>query len=430
MTRGEQQTVGIIGGGALGLGAALRLAEAGRLVVVLEREGQLGGLAAGFRPGGDSVATLEKFYHHIFKTDRTIVRYIDALGLSPKLLWQQVKTSSLRDGHPYEMSATGVLGFTPIPMIDRVRFGATVAALKLMPNERLFRGQTAVRWSRRWFGDRSYEALIDPILRGKFGAKADDIAMSWLWSRFHERSLRLGYLRGGFQQLYDAMGARIRSLGGEIRLGVTARALRSVDGAVQVETDGGIETFSRLLVTAPQRVFQQIAGGLPEQFQQRHPGPDFFSAHVLILALDRPLTQQYWISVGDPGYPFLVVVEHTNFLPPSDYGGRHLVYLGNYLPPDAPLFRQSKPEVLAAFLPALRRLNRDFEPSWVRESWMFQAPFAQPIVTGRYLDTLPPTRTPVPGVFLATMAHVYPQDRGQNYSLALGERMAERILRS
>ena len=45
-----------------------------------------------------------------------------------------------------------------------------------------------------------------------------------------------------------------------------------------------------------------------------------------------------------------------------------------------------------------------------------------------YLDTLPPHRTPLSGVYLANMAHVYPQDRGQNYSLRLGERMAQTLL--
>ena len=49
-------------------------------------------------------------------------------------------------------------------------------------------------------------------------------------------------------------------------------------------------------------------------------------------------------------------------------------------------------------------------------------------VTAGYAEKLPPLKTPLPGVYLATMAHVYPQDRGQNYSMALGERTAEMML--
>jgi len=420
--------IGIIGGGALGLGAGLRLAQAGRRVVIIEREPVLGGLAAGFRPGEDSKASLEKFYHHIFKTDRTIIRTIAELGLEEKLVWGQPVSSLLRGGRIYPMSVSGVLRFGAIPFVDRLRFGATVAGLKLVPNERRFAGQTATEWTRRWAGRRAYDGFIEPQLAGKFGNRARDISMGWLWSRFHERTIRLGYLRGGFQQLYDAIGERIRSLGGEILLGASATAIRSRDGCVQVDTPPGTHSFERLLVTAPQRVFERLAEGLPPDYATSHPGPEFYSAQVLILALDRPLTDKYWISVGDPGYPFLVLVEHTNFMPASDYGGRNLVYLGNYVPDDAPLLRKSEAEVLAEFLPALKRFNPEFDASWLRDHWLFRAPSAQPIVTTNYVSSLPPIETPLPGVLLATMAHVYPQDRGQNYSLRLGEQMAGLLL--
>src|SRR5579885_1948520 len=128
-TSSEQGTIGVIGGGAWGLGAALRLAEAGRRVVVIEREAELGGLAAGFRPGDGSAATLEKFYHHIFRTDRTIIRLIKRLGLGERLMWKQPVTASLRNGRAYPMSLGGILRFEPIPLVDRLRFGMMLAAL-------------------------------------------------------------------------------------------------------------------------------------------------------------------------------------------------------------------------------------------------------------------------------------------------------------
>lgn len=420
--------IGIVGGGALGLAAALRLSEAGARVTVIERETQLGGLAAGFRPGADSRATLEKFYHHIFKTDRLAIRMIEELGLREQLLWGRPVTASLSGGRVLPMPA-GLLSLATVPVSQRMRFAAMMGLLKFIPSERIFAGQTAAGWTRRWAGAQAYATLIEPLLEGKFGARAGDIAMGWLWSRFHERSLRLGYLRGGFQQLYDALGDRLRARGGQILLNTTVTQIAATGGRVHLETDAGTLAFDRVLVTVPQRVFETLARGLPSDYSAHYPGPDFYGAHVLILALDRPLTDSYWINVGDPGYPFLVLVEHTNFLPPGDYGGRHLIYLGNYLPHDHPLFAMSDAEVLERFLPALARFNPTFEPAWVRQHWLFKAPYAQPIVTTRYLETLPPFRTPLPHVYLATMAHVYPQDRGQNYSLALGERLARLLLR-
>ncbi len=421
-------SAGIVGGGALGLAAALRLAQAGWRVTIVEQAERLGGLAAGFSPSPDRDVTLEKFYHHIFRTDKAIIRLINELGLSERLIWGRPVTATLRSGHTYPMTPAGLLRFSPIPFADRVRLTATLAALKLVPSERPFTGATAAAWSRRWAGAAAYDALLGPLLAGKFGVRAPEIAMGWLWSRFHERSLALGYVRGGFQQLYDALGERIASFGGTVRLGVRAEAIRAEEHGVLLEAGGETLRFDRLLATVPERIFLRLAPSLPAGYDERFPGPDFYSAHVLILALDRPLTNVYWLNVADPEFPFLVLVEHTNFLPVADYGGRHLVYLGNYLPPDAALFRQTEEEVLAAYLPALQRLNPSFDPSWVQQHWLFQAPFAQPIVTPGYLDHLPPHRTPLPGVYFASMAHVYPQDRGQNYSLLLGEQMAAAML--
>jgi protoporphyrinogen oxidase len=136
----------------------------------------------------------------------------------------------------------------------------------------------------------------------------------------------------------------------------------------------------------------------------------------------------YWLNINDRDLPFLALVEHTNFMSPADYGGLHLIYLGNYLPMDHPLFGLPDAEVLDTFLPAVARIQPRFQRDWVKQDWLFRAPYAQPIVTTTYLDNLPPHRTPLSGVYLANMAHVYPQDRGQNYSLRLGERMARMIL--
>jgi protoporphyrinogen oxidase len=424
MAAGDQHgQVGVLGGGALGLGAALRLAQAGRPVTLLEREPWLGGLAAGFRVGSSS---LEKFYHHIFQTDTTIIGFIRELGLTDRLVWGQPDTSVLRGGRIASLdSVADVLRFPFLPPLDRLRLGACIAFLKAMPNERPFDGQTAAAWIRRYMGQRVFEVQWEPLLRGKFGDRSGEVAMSWFWSRVHERTASLGYVRGGFQQLYDALGERVRSLGGTVLTGTAATAVRLDNGAVVVETDhGDAYRFEQVLVTLPTRLFARLARELPPRFEERYPGPDHYGAHVVILALDRRLTDVYWLNINDRDFPFLALVEHTNFMPPEDYAGRHLVYLGNYLPMDHPLFAKTDEEVLAEFLPPLRRIRPDFEPRWVRESWVFKAPFAQPIVTLDYLDRLPPHRTPVPGVYLANMAHVYPQDRGQNYSLRLGERMA------
>ncbi len=83
----------------------------------------------------------------------------------------------------------------------------------------------------------------------------------------------------------------------------------------------------------------------------------------MVIALDRPLTSVYWLNVNDPGFPFMALVEHTNFMPASDYSGHHLVYLGNCRRMEDPLMSATPDQLLDDYLPHLPRINADFERS-------------------------------------------------------------------
>ena len=416
----------VLGAGALGLTVALRLAQRGHAVTVIERESLPGGLAAGFEiePG----MWLEKFYHHLFRSDRRAVAMIEELGLGDRLEWRAPVTATLRDGRLHQLdSPTSLLRFSPLPVRDRIRMGAALAALKAMPNPRLLEGRTAAAWTRRWMGKAAYDVVWEPLLRGKFGAAAPEIAMPWFWARVHDRTQQLGYLRGGFQQLYDRLADRIRQAGGETRFGTAVTQVRTEDGRFLVETDAGAERFDRVVSTLATRLTARLVPELPQDWRERHEWGRAYGAHCLVLALDRPLTDAYWINMNDPGFPFMALVEHTNYVGTGGYGGRHLVYLGNYRPMDDPLMTASRDAILDEFLPHLKRLNAAFEPSWLTDAWAFAAPFAQPIVTVDYRDHIPPFHTPIPNLWVASMFQVYPHDRGQNYSIALAERLVERI---
>src|SRR5713226_8895195 len=148
----SRSSVGVLGGGALGLGAALRLAQAGRQVTVIEREPHLGGLATGFSVGP---SYLEKFYHHIFKTDTTIIAFIQELGLGNRLIWGQPNTSTLSNGRIVSLGT--IPDLLRLPLLntpDRLRFLAGMAVLKAIPNERTFAGRTAAEWLPRLMGRR------------------------------------------------------------------------------------------------------------------------------------------------------------------------------------------------------------------------------------------------------------------------------------
>jgi protoporphyrinogen oxidase len=425
-TRSDRLHVGILGGGALGLSAAYRVAQAGHRATVIEKENVVGGLASSFPVGG---AYLEKFYHHLFRSDRTIVRLVEELGLGDKLVWKKVKTSSLIDGHFHQMDPLRLLTFSAIPPLDRLRFIAGMAYLKFYPNYRRFEGLTAVDWVRTWMGPEVYDVVWRPLLESKFGEHAEKIAMPWLWSRVYCRSLSLGYLRGGFHQLYVALDERVRALGGVVRTGEAVERIEAAaDGRVRVVVNGRAEEFDRVICTLPTRLFARLTPDLPEDYRRRYEWGDYHGAHCVVLSLDRPLSDIYWLSIHDRDFPFLVAVEHTNYMPASDYGGQRLIYLGNYLPMSDRRFKMSREELLDWYLPYLAKINPAFDRSWVRDAWVFGVPFAQPIVTVDYHNHIPPHETPIPGLYLANMFQVYPQDRGQNYSIAMANQVVDQAL--
>ena len=419
---------GVIGAGVLGMTAALRLLERGHEVTILEAGDGVGGLAGSFEvaPG----IWLEKFYHHIFRSDRHITALIHEVGLGDALRWHEPETAMQSGGkvEPFDTPAA-VLRFSGLPFPDRVRLGAGVALLKAMPRSGPLEDVSAGRWLTRVMGRRAYEVVWEPLLRGKFGAAADDVSMAWLWARVHDRTKQLGYIDGGFHQLYTRLADRIAARGGELITGFRAADIEPRGGAIAVcGGDGREVTFDRLISTLPAHLTLSITRDRRVADAPPPPRPpDALGAHCLIVALDRPLTGRYWIGVADPASPFLAVVEHTAMLPAAAYGGRHLVYLGNYVPHDDRLFEESAAETLARYVPAIRGLNPAFDPSWVTERWSFGARFAQPIVTPGFRKRIPPFETPLRNLFVASMFQVFPHDRGQNYSIELAERLVNRL---
>jgi len=421
--------IGVLGAGATGLAAARDLVLAGHDVTVLEGSGQIGGLAASLKIGGTWV---ERFYHHLFGTDHDAIELIEAVGLGGRLEFHPASTGIYIDGHLHDFSTPlDMLRLPPLPLRSRLRFGAASAILKATPRWQRLENVGALDWTQRWSGAPATDVVWRPLLEGKFGQHARDISMAWLWARVHYRTFRLGYLRGGFALFYEALLDDVRRRGGDVRLDapvsrITARAggASSRFGGVTVEAGGQLWRFDRVLATLPEPVFARAAG-LPAEAVSRR---TYLGATCLILELNRSLIPFYWLNINDPAFPFLAVVEHTRMVPPADYDGRHVVYVGNYTPVDDARYTADPTVLLDGYLPYLQRLDPDLRRDDIVAWHISRAPYAQPIVTAGYRNTLPAHETSLPGVLLATMSQVYPQDRGQNYAIAMGRRVAKMLV--
>jgi protoporphyrinogen oxidase len=424
---------GIVGAGVAGLAAARVLQERGHEVTIFEGKPEVGGQVVTFLAGGEP---LECFYHHIFTNDTTVVRYIDELGLGPKLHWIEPRNGHFVKGRSYPfVTPLDLLKFTAIPLVSRVRLGLAAIWLRRQKDGiRKYEGVTAQEWMQRAVGKTAFNAFWGPLLKGKFAGQADKVGMVWLWNKIYLRFASrkgagaresLGYLEGSFKAYYQALADSLTAKGVAIRLSTPVERVVTEDGAlVGIEAGGELHALDQVLMTTPNIITRKIAPDLPAAYTDVMDRVHYQWATCLILALDRPLSGFYWLSIGDD-LPFVACVEHTNFMPIERYGGNHVVYLSNYVAPDHPVLRMEADEVFASYLEGIRKINPAFDPSWVKQKWLFKDPGGQPVITTSYSKSIPEMRTGIRGLYLSNTTQVYPEDRGQNYSLLLGEKVAD-----
>lgn len=450
--------VAVIGAGILGLVAGRRLTAAGHNVDIYERWPGLGGQVATVDVG-DGVL-LERYYHHLFPTDTAIEALYEELGMGTEIEWLPSSVAMLVGGKAHAFNTPlDLLRFKPLNPLARVRIGAAALHLQLRaPDVEPYEQMTAREWILKRMGKPAWEVVWGPLLRNKFGSRADEISMAWLWSKLTlrrrldgsgARGEVLGYPRGGWQPLLERLQAAIEGTGGRVlidrpvvqidrrdgRLAIQAGApdsFRRGHDPEEFEPEGEWVDYDRVVATVPSDTFSQmlspaIRTELGKEYLARTEAAEYHSALCLLLEIDREFGEFYWTNVADPEIPFLGLIEQTKLIKPHRYGGRRFLYVANYLEPTDPLLQSDGETLLDHYAPGLRALRPDYQREWVQQWWLFREPAAQPIVTPGYADRIPDLQTPADGLLLANTTQIYPEDRGTNYSVELGERVARLI---
>jgi protoporphyrinogen oxidase len=407
--------IGIIGAGVAGLAAAWDLARAGHDVHVYESADSVGGLAAGFKDEHWDWY-LEKFYHHWFQTDADILGLIDEIGHSDKVLFPRPVTRYWIDGqnHTSEITPQSVLFSLPLSLWGRLQMVPAGVFLKLTPNWRALEKVTAHDWLRRHMGQEAYKTLFRPLLIGKFGDYYDQVNMAWMWARVVKRSIRLGTFQGGFQHFLNLLGGAVQARGATLHLNTPIEQIIQQDGQPALVINGAAQRFDRVLSTSSPQVMLRMAPELAAMpYGQQMADLKSIGGLCVVLALKQQLMTDgtYWLNLPaySPDYqqnpfPFLALVEHTNYMERAHFGGDHLVYCGDYVAPDHAYFQMDEAALVDHFLPSLKQVNPDFSPEWVRKWWVFRAPYAQPVPGINHSHHIPSLQTPLPGVYWASMS--------------------------
>jgi len=439
--------IALIGGGFAGLTAAYELGKLGYQAFLFERAPELGGLAGTFPIEG---TRLERGYHHWFTSDTHIIAQMQELGLGDRVQWIPSKTGWFENGKIYNMvSPLDVLMLDTIPFVDRLRLGFAVAYLTYLQANKnnlvKYEKITAMEWWKKYGGRAVWDKVWSPMFRGKFGTSAEHISMVYIWykivlrigSRRGVSKEELGYPRGSYQVLIDALENAIKRQGGKIYPGTmvkrvvvengVATGLQFADDAIAQATQRELANgesfakFDRIICTAPSFATLKIVNELPADYVAKMNAAKYMAAVLLVLKLKQPMTRIYWMNIADRSIPFVATIEQTNFLSPDVYNGKRVLYVSNYLDAANPYFQMSREELFNAYLPHLQKLNPRFLPDWVEEMWHFKEAAAQPVVPLNYSKLIPEHRTPVRNLYLANTTQIYPEDRGTNYSVRLGQ---------
>lgn len=418
-------TTVIIGGGLAGLAAAYRLAGKNEIIII-EKEPELGGMASSYKIDGYYI---EKYYHHIFQSDKELISLIEELGLGRRLEWLKGTTGYYFDGKIYPMNTPFEI-LRALPLSDVIRLTWLVLKAKSIKDRTPFDNITAKEWIIGTAGESVYNNFFLPLLQSKFGDNKEKVSAAWLLGRVQIRSNRgtrgerLGYMRGGFEALIQKMAEAIRKRGGIIKHGSVLR-IKIVDGSIKgIVVDDELIECDRVISTAAPHALEKIMDTKLSGINISYQG----TACALFGLNEKIMDDIYWLNIKED-VPFGAVIEHTNFIPESDYH-ENLMYVTTYFQnTQSILWKSNDEEVIELYMKGLEKLFPEFRKKvkW----WRLRRDIdTAPVYEIGYGKKILPFETTIKGLFLAGMFSDsnYPE-RSMNGSILAGYKCSEAVLK-
>lgn len=429
----------IIGSGLAGLSAGYRLCKSNE-VIIFEKDAEIGGMAASYCQNcAGKEYFIEKYYHHIFRTDSDLLALIKELGLEERMVWLKGKNAYFVDGKNYPMNTPfEILRFSPLSFTDLVKLGLLVLRIKTISDTAPYDKIKAKDWILDTAGKSVYENFFAPLLKSKFGDNADNVSAAWLIGRVKIRSDRgaegekLGYLKGGFNSLVEALSAEITALGGQIFKNKEISEIVIENNKVQgVISEGNFIPCDAVISTVEPKVLDKLTAGKLGLLHETLKNIRYQGTACALVGLDKQLMKDgnYWLNIK-ADVPFGAVIEHTNFMPLEDYRER-LIYITSYFQSENdPLWKQTDDQVLNSYLTGLEKMFPGFSKKDVLWAKLFRRMDTAPVYEQGYLEKVLPFAAGPSGLYLAGMfsSTNYPE-RSMNGSVQAGFKAANFFLK-
>lgn len=421
--------VAIIGAGFTGLSAAYYLSKNNHEIFLFEKEKSPGGLAMGFKENNWQWS-LEKYYHHWFTNDKSVLDLVKEINYP--FLIEKPKSSIFIENNIYQFDnpLKILTDLNCMSFFSRLEMGIVLAGLKVYPFWKNLENIRAESFLKKMLTQKAYEKIWEPQLNNKFGKYAKDVSLAWFWARIYKRTPKLAYPVGGFENFSNLLLDKIKNQKGQVFLGNTIQTIyENNDKKIVIKINDNKRLFDKVIFTASSNLLLNLAPTLPENYKKEISNLKWLGALILILSSREKFLRDntYWLSVCEKNSPVTAIVEHTNFMDKKYYNNEHLIYLGNYLDPNEKEFNMKKEDLLEHYDSLLKRINPNYKNN-INQSYLFKNPFAQPIIPLNYSQNIPSFNTPFKNLYLTNMQQIYPWDRGTNYAIEAGKKIADFII--
>lgn len=400
-----------------GLTVALRLAREGMPVVVHELEPSTGGLTGGSAIAGIPV---ERFYHCVLPTDEALLALFSEIGVSDLVGWTRTRTGFLSEGKLLEMTTTrDFLAFPVIGLMDRFRLAWTLLYCGNIARWRWLDKESVGPFLRRHGGRRLFDKVWEPLLQSKLGPGYERFAATFIWAtakrmmmarKAKGRSEKLGFVRGRYDRVFEALRKEIESRGGRVSTGQRVEGIAPGTGGRglwKLFAGGTGYDAAGIVLTIPAPLAARLVSGIVPQAAAAMEKVQYLGVICEALLLRKSITPYYVLNLIDRPMPFTGVIETSNLTGVEEFGGYALVYLPRYCAGDSPLWQRDDADIHAENVRGLKKVDPGFREEDIIGWQVNRARYVQPIQYVGRSKELPPVSL-APGLVYLSTAHIYP----------------------